>query len=236
MNGTAIGHRRDRWTRHRGGGGAGWAPAGMWWSPWVRGEGALAAPRARRADARSGRPVRPRRGWPVWSPRGDGRGGRAAARRRQPRRRLRVRRAGGTRTPIEEFEAPVRPQPPPGLPGHRRRAAPPARGGRRRRSCAWSTRAALRPFSGAAGYISSKAAVLGFVRALDAGEYRQDRIRNNAILPTRDEHPGQPGVPAGRRPLQVGRRPPRSPPWIRFLCSDESAPIGGAEIPVYGGP
>src|SRR3954447_22915966 len=41
-----------------------------------------------------------------------------------------------------------------------------------------STRAAVQPFSGAAGYISSKAAVTAFVAAL-AVEYRDDGIRAN---------------------------------------------------------
>src|SRR5690242_14822604 len=45
------------------------------------------------------------------------------------------------------------------------------------------TRAVLRPFSGAAGYIASKAAVLSFTEAV-AVEYKDDRIRCNAILPS----------------------------------------------------
>ena len=45
------------------------------------------------------------------------------------------------------------------------------------------TRAALRPFSGAAGYIASKAAVIAFVQAV-AVEYKDDGIRCNAILPS----------------------------------------------------
>jgi NAD(P)-dependent dehydrogenase (short-subunit alcohol dehydrogenase family) len=95
-----------------------------------------------------------------------------------------------------------------------------------------STRAALRPFSGAAGYISSKAAVLGFVRALDA-EYRQDRIRANAILPSVIDTPGnrasQPDADYSKwvAPAEIAA-------VIRFLCSAESSPTSGAEIPVYG--
>ncbi len=95
-----------------------------------------------------------------------------------------------------------------------------------------STRAALRPFSGAAGYISSKAAVLGFVRALDA-EYRDDLIRANAILPSVIDTPGnrasQPDADYSKwvSPAQIAT-------VIRFLCSDDSAPTSGAEIPVYG--
>ena len=46
-----------------------------------------------------------------------------------------------------------------------------------------SSRAALKPFAGAAGYIVAKAAVLAFVDVL-AAEYRDDGIRANAILPS----------------------------------------------------
>ena len=45
------------------------------------------------------------------------------------------------------------------------------------------TRAAVQPFSGAAGYISSKAAVIAFAQAV-AAEYKNDGIRCNAILPS----------------------------------------------------
>ena len=54
------------------------------------------------------------------------------------------------------------------------------------------TRAALQPFKGAAGYISSKAAVIAFANAV-AVEYRDDGIRCNTILPERDRHAGEPG-------------------------------------------
>ena len=95
-----------------------------------------------------------------------------------------------------------------------------------------STRAALRPFSGAAGYISSKAAVLGFVRALDA-EYRNDGVRANAILPSVIDTPGnrasQPEADYSKwvPPAEIAS-------VIRFLCSEDSSPTSGAEIPVYG--
>jgi NAD(P)-dependent dehydrogenase (short-subunit alcohol dehydrogenase family) len=95
-----------------------------------------------------------------------------------------------------------------------------------------STRAALRPFSGAAGYISSKAAVLGFVRAL-AAEYRDDGVRANAILPSVIDTPGnrasQPDADFSKwvSPAEIAR-------VIRFLCSEDSTPTSGAEIPVYG--
>ena len=95
-----------------------------------------------------------------------------------------------------------------------------------------STRAALRPFSGAAGYISSKAAVLGFVRALDA-EYRDDGVRANAILPSVIDTPAnrdsQPDADHSKwvAPAEIAA-------VVRFLCSEDSTPLTGAEIPVYG--
>jgi len=95
-----------------------------------------------------------------------------------------------------------------------------------------STRAALRPFSGAAGYVASKAAVLAFAQALDV-EYRDDGVRTNAILPSVIDTPGNrasmPGADHDRwvPPAQIAG-------VVRFLCSPESAPISGAAIPVYG--
>jgi NAD(P)-dependent dehydrogenase (short-subunit alcohol dehydrogenase family) len=95
-----------------------------------------------------------------------------------------------------------------------------------------STRAALRPFAGAAGYIASKAAVLAFVDAL-AVEYTADGVRANAILPSVIDTPAnraeQPDADFSRwvKPVEIAR-------VIRFLCSEDSAPMSGAHIPVYG--
>jgi NAD(P)-dependent dehydrogenase (short-subunit alcohol dehydrogenase family) len=95
-----------------------------------------------------------------------------------------------------------------------------------------SARAALAPFSGAAGYISAKAAVLAFAQAV-AVEYKADGVRCNAVLPSVIDTPAnraaQPGADTSRwvPPTQVAA-------VIRFLCSDESAPTSGAAIPVYG--
>jgi NAD(P)-dependent dehydrogenase (short-subunit alcohol dehydrogenase family) len=95
-----------------------------------------------------------------------------------------------------------------------------------------STRAAVQPFSGAAGYIVSKAAVIAFVKAI-AVEYRDDGLRCNAILPSVIDTPanraGQPDADHSRwvAPAEIAQ-------VVRFLCSDESAPVSGAEIPVYG--
>jgi NAD(P)-dependent dehydrogenase (short-subunit alcohol dehydrogenase family) len=94
------------------------------------------------------------------------------------------------------------------------------------------TRAALRPFPGAAGYVASKAALLAFVRALDA-EYRQDDIRVNAVLPSVIDTPAnRASMPDADHAVWVD--PAQIAEVIHFLSSDASAPISGAEIPVYG--
>jgi len=95
-----------------------------------------------------------------------------------------------------------------------------------------STRAALRAFSGAAGYIASKAAVIAFVEAL-AVEYRDDAVRANAILPSVIDTPGnrvgQPDADHSKwvKPQEIAR-------VVRFLVGDDSAVTSGAAIPVYG--
>lgn len=95
-----------------------------------------------------------------------------------------------------------------------------------------STRAALRPFSGAAGYISAKAAVLAFVEAL-AVEYKDDDVRANAILPSVIDTPAnraaQPDADHGKwvEPEAIAE-------VVRFLCSPASGPVSGAQVPVYG--
>ena len=95
-----------------------------------------------------------------------------------------------------------------------------------------SARPALRPFSGAAGYVTSKAAVLAFIQALDA-DYRQDGVRCNAILPSVIDTPanraGQPDADHSKwvAPEEIAK-------VVRFLVSPDSAPTSGAAIPVYG--
>ncbi|MBJ7518339.1 MAG: SDR family oxidoreductase [Solirubrobacteraceae bacterium] len=95
-----------------------------------------------------------------------------------------------------------------------------------------STRAAIRPFSGAAGYISSKAAVLAFVDAL-AAEYRDDDVRVNAILPSVIDTPGnrasQPDAD-----YETWVSPKEIADVLLFLCDDASAVVSGAHVPVYG--
>jgi NAD(P)-dependent dehydrogenase (short-subunit alcohol dehydrogenase family) len=95
-----------------------------------------------------------------------------------------------------------------------------------------SARPALKPFPGAAGYITAKAGVLAFIKALDV-EYRHDGVRCNAVLPSVID------TPANRRAQPDAEFSKWVPPQqiakvVRFLVSDESAPISGAGIPVYG--
>jgi NAD(P)-dependent dehydrogenase (short-subunit alcohol dehydrogenase family) len=95
-----------------------------------------------------------------------------------------------------------------------------------------SSRAAVRPFSGAAGYVTSKAAVLAFVDALDV-EYRGDGIRANAVLPSVIDTPAnRAAMPHADHAAWVA--PAAIAEVIRFLCSDAGAATSGAHVPVYG--
>jgi NAD(P)-dependent dehydrogenase (short-subunit alcohol dehydrogenase family) len=95
-----------------------------------------------------------------------------------------------------------------------------------------SARAALRPFPGAAGYATSKAALLALVQALDV-EYKGHGIRCNAIVPSVID------TPANRAAEPDADHSKWVPPEqiakvVAFLVSDDSAPTSGAAIPVYG--
>jgi NAD(P)-dependent dehydrogenase (short-subunit alcohol dehydrogenase family) len=95
-----------------------------------------------------------------------------------------------------------------------------------------SSRAALKPFAGAAGYVVAKAAVLAFVDVL-ATEYRDDAIRVNAILPSVID------TPANRRSMPDADHarwvsPEQIASVVRFLCEDGSGVVSGAHVPVYG--
>jgi NAD(P)-dependent dehydrogenase (short-subunit alcohol dehydrogenase family) len=97
-----------------------------------------------------------------------------------------------------------------------------------------SSRAALYPFAGAAGYCASKAAVIAFAQVV-AREHAADGVRCNAVLPSMID------TPTNRAAMPPEQHANLTPPEeiaavIRFLCSDESAPTTGAAIPVYGGP
>lgn len=93
-----------------------------------------------------------------------------------------------------------------------------------------SSRTALHPFPGAAGYVTSKAGILALVDALDV-EYAKDGIRTNAVVP------GMIDTPANRASMPDASRkdwvsPEAIARTILFLASDESSSISGAHIPV----
>jgi NAD(P)-dependent dehydrogenase (short-subunit alcohol dehydrogenase family) len=95
-----------------------------------------------------------------------------------------------------------------------------------------SSRAALRPFPGAAGYATAKAAILAFVDVLDA-EYRKDGIRANAVIPSIID------TPANRRDMPDADfdswvRPEQIAAVIRHLASPDAAVTSAARVPVYG--
>jgi NAD(P)-dependent dehydrogenase (short-subunit alcohol dehydrogenase family) len=91
-----------------------------------------------------------------------------------------------------------------------------------------SSGSALKPFSGAAGYITAKAGVLAFVDAL-AVEYAKDNIRVNAIVP------GTIDTAANRRArpnadTSKWSAPARIASVVRFLAENDG--VSGAHIPV----
>ncbi|WP_250000818.1 SDR family NAD(P)-dependent oxidoreductase [Actinoplanes sp. M2I2] len=95
-----------------------------------------------------------------------------------------------------------------------------------------SSRTALAPFPGAAGYATSKAAVIAFANAV-AVEYRKRNVRCNTVVPsvidTDANRAAMPDADPARwvRPEQIART-------ILFLASDASVSTSGAQIPVYG--
>lgn len=95
-----------------------------------------------------------------------------------------------------------------------------------------SAQAAERPFPGAAGYVTAKAAVLAFARAV-ATEYGEAGVRCNTVLPGMIDTPGnRAALPRADRsrwvpPAEIAR-------VIYFLASEGSSPTTGAAIPVHG--
>ncbi|BCJ44812.1 short-chain dehydrogenase [Actinoplanes ianthinogenes] len=95
-----------------------------------------------------------------------------------------------------------------------------------------SSRAAVAPFPGAAGYIASKAAVLAFAATV-AVEYKKQGVRCNTVLPSVIDTPGnRDAMPDADRSRWVD--PAEIAGTILFLASDAAASISGAQIPVYG--
>ena len=94
------------------------------------------------------------------------------------------------------------------------------------------TRAAIQPFSGAAGYISSKAAVIAFAQAV-AAEYKHDGVRCNVILPSVIDTPAnRASMPNADHERWV--KPAEIATVISHLLSPDAAVTSGAAIPVYG--
>jgi NAD(P)-dependent dehydrogenase (short-subunit alcohol dehydrogenase family) len=89
-----------------------------------------------------------------------------------------------------------------------------------------SSRAALAPFAGAAGYVASKAAVLAFAKVV-ALEGAGDGIRVNTLVPKLIDTPANraAGITGGADPAEVAR-------VVTWLCDDASGAVTGAEIPV----
>ncbi|MGH3950540.1 MAG: SDR family NAD(P)-dependent oxidoreductase [Pseudonocardiaceae bacterium] len=95
-----------------------------------------------------------------------------------------------------------------------------------------SSRAARRPFSGAAGYITGKAAVLALVDAM-AAEYTRDDIRVNAVLPSVIDTPAnRAGQPDADHSAWVS--PADIAMVVLFLCEESAGVVSGAHVPVYG--
>lgn len=95
-----------------------------------------------------------------------------------------------------------------------------------------SSRAALHPFPGAAGYITAKAAVLTLVEAM-AAEYEQHKIRVNAVVPSViDTAANRAAQPDADYSSWVA--PQRIADVITWLCSEGSSVVSGARVPVYG--
>ncbi|SDT68672.1 SDR family NAD(P)-dependent oxidoreductase [Actinoplanes derwentensis] len=95
-----------------------------------------------------------------------------------------------------------------------------------------SSRAALSPFPGAAGYVTAKAAVLAFAAAVDV-EYRKRGVRCNTVLPSVIDTPtNRAAMPDADHDRWVS--PAAIAETILFLASKASAPVSGAQIPVYG--
>lgn len=97
--------------------------------------------------------------------------------------------------------------------------------------CAGS-RAAVAPFRGASGYVTAKAAVTAFAQAV-AAEYRADGIRCNVILPSVIDTPAnRASMPNADHERWVA--PSAIAGVVAHLLSDDSAPVSGTAIPVYG--
>ncbi|HEV3389248.1 MAG TPA: SDR family NAD(P)-dependent oxidoreductase [Solirubrobacteraceae bacterium] len=94
------------------------------------------------------------------------------------------------------------------------------------------TRAAIQPFSGAAGYIASKAAVIALAQAV-AAEYKNDGIRCNVIMPSVIDTPGN-RASMPKADFSKWVKPAEIAGVIANLLTDDTLPVNGAVVPVYG--
>ena len=90
-----------------------------------------------------------------------------------------------------------------------------------------SSKAAFEPWAGGSGYAASKAAVAAFARAV-AKEHADEGVRCNVISPTMIDTPAN----RASNPDAKMTPPEQVASLIRFLCSDESAALNGAVVPV----
>src|SRR5690349_4918461 len=94
------------------------------------------------------------------------------------------------------------------------------------------SRAAVRPFPGAAPYIVAKAAMLALMGAVDA-EVRSKGVRVNTVMASIVDTPQNrrenPDADVSR--WTTGEQMARV---IEWLCGEDSAPLSGGAIPAYG--
>ena len=96
-----------------------------------------------------------------------------------------------------------------------------------------AARDGIEPVAGAAAYGVSKAALVHLIRVLDV-ELRPAGIRVNAVVPKLIDTPAnRANFPAAVMEKAVA--PTAIGEVIAFLAGDESAPISGAIVPVFGG-
>jgi NAD(P)-dependent dehydrogenase (short-subunit alcohol dehydrogenase family) len=90
-----------------------------------------------------------------------------------------------------------------------------------------SSKAAFEPWAGGSGYAASKAAVAALARAV-AKEHAGEGVRCNVIAPTMIDTPANRAANPGAKMVP----PEQIASVICFLCSEESAPLNGAVLPV----
>ncbi len=92
-----------------------------------------------------------------------------------------------------------------------------------------SSRAALAPFRGAAGYIAAKAAVLAFAEAV-AVEYKAAGVRCNTIVPAVIDTPGNRAAQPDADPS--GWTDPAEIASVIAFLAGHGSPVTGARVPV----